>query len=573
MKNILVFCCVFLNLSVGYADSSPLGKARVEAEIYAQKRVLALQNQAPNLAKMFQNTFLNPIVTTSQWQMDGSLYLITGSYDVVDPPMKNGTQVSECWSSTDGCPYGTMKNNMWLRDAFGQWMPYFRLVEKSSAPNNEMAIKGLLYTAAKQIGHSSYANAFRSDFEYSTDQAGQGEFGVVAQNTYEPDSLMWVVWGAWKYAKILVERGDAVENLFGEMDDFFVLEKIVATLKTETMRAAMRGSPDARSHQSSSCPRDYLQIACADRGIKGCTEPGSPCRWIFDPARNEAYCTNDSFQASYQQWSLGGQGLGQPLGAANCSGNCALTWSAYRPSDDLNRYGYNIPVNMMAVVTLNRIIDLVNWLLPSKSQKLARGSQLLAHCRDLAGKLERGIQTYGITTSTQNNSTKSIYVYETDAIDGFDKIDDANIPSLLSMKYFGYEPDEKIWFNTYEYLTSHQNPFYFGSKTSVISGVGSCHTAHEQGTTSEMVWPMATMIQAQLEGISHPKKAAQLLWQVVHSTDNTFFMHESVSAESAGIYTRGWFAWANGLFAEIVDGWLDEGASAVLNEYFKLKSP
>jgi len=39
---------------------------------------------------------------------------------------------------------------------------------------------------------------------------------------------------------------------------------------------------------------------------------------------------------------------------------------------------------------------------------------------------------------------------------------------------------------------------------------------------------------------------------LVTTTGNKWFMHESFKKDSPAIFTRDWFAWANGLFGELI---------------------
>jgi hypothetical protein len=64
------------------------------------------------------------------------------------------------------------------------------------------------------------------------------------------------------------------------------------------------------------------------------------------------------------------------------------------------------------------------------------------------------------------------------------------------------------------------------------------------------VWPMALMVQA-LTAVD-AKEAAACLATLKASAAGTGFMHESFHKNSAAIYTRPWFAWANSLFGETV---------------------
>ena len=68
------------------------------------------------------------------------------------------------------------------------------------------------------------------------------------------------------------------------------------------------------------------------------------------------------------------------------------------------------------------------------------------------------------------------------------RIDDANIPSLLSIPYIGYASvEDEIYRNTRKFLLSHDNPYYFEGK--YAKGIGSRHTP------DNYVWHMALVMQ------------------------------------------------------------------------------
>lgn len=53
-------------------------------------------------------------------------------------------------------------------------------------------------------------------------------------------------------------------------------------------------------------------------------------------------------------------------------------------------------------------------------------------------------------------------------------MDDANIPSLMSLPYLGYiSKDDPVYNNTRQLLLSEQNPFFF--RGSVSAGIGGPH--------------------------------------------------------------------------------------------------
>ena len=81
------------------------------------------------------------------------------------------------------------------------------------------------------------------------------------------------------------------------------------------------------------------------------------------------------------------------------------------------------------------------------------------HCPELekeAGKLKEeihnAIETIG-KTATQEFGV--IYAYETDGYGMYNLMDDANVPSLLSIDYLGYPSDPDIGENTRRFLLSN----------------------------------------------------------------------------------------------------------------------
>jgi meiotically up-regulated gene 157 (Mug157) protein len=140
----------------------------------------------------------------------------------------------------------------------------------------------------------------------------------------------------------------------------------------------------------------------------------------------------------------------------------------------------------------------------------------------------------------------SIWVYETNGLGSCNLMDDANMPSLLSIPYIGgnifANTRQTIWENTRRYALSDSNPFFFSGTAG--AGMGSPHTG------LDMIWPISICVQG-LTSIDEAemKKCLQTL-QSCHA--GTGFMHESFHKDNAAQYTRKWFAWANAMFAEFL---------------------
>lgn len=224
--------------------------------------------------------------------------------------------------------------------------------------------------------------------------------------------------------------------------------------------------------------------------------------------------------------TLLGAGRGRPT---NYTG---MVWSGFRPSDDACTFGYLIPANMFAVVVLGYIEVF--------AEQFYNDPQLLAQAHTLRREIDAAIQDYGIVDHPKYGK---MYAYETDGFGNIHLMDDANVPSLLSIPYFGYRPvSDPIYQNTRAFVLSTDNPYYVHGK--FASGIGSPHTG--PGT----LWPISLLIQGLTS--THPAEQQTLLKMLISTTAGTNFVHESFLPDDPSQYTRPWFAWANSLFGEYV---------------------
>lgn len=209
-----------------------------------------------------------------------------------------------------------------------------------------------------------------------------------------------------------------------------------------------------------------------------------------------------------------------------------MTWSAFRPSDDACTYGYLVPANMFAAVVLDYASEICNTVLNDE--------QLAKVCTDLGAEIRTGIETYG---TIEHPIHGKIYVYETDGAGGYNLMDDANVPSLLSAPYLGYcSFDDPIYQNTRNFLLSRDNPYYYeGTKA---SGIGSPHTP------DHYIWHIALAIQG-MTSINSDEKA-EILQTMITTDGGTGYMHEGFNASRPEEFTRDWFAWSNTMFSEFV---------------------
>ena len=67
-----------------------------------------------------------------------------------------------------------------------------------------------------------------------------------------------------------------------------------------------------------------------------------------------------------------------------------------------------------------------------------------------------------------------VFAYEVDGFGSAYFMDDANIPSLLSLPYLGYmDKHDPLYVNTRKFLLSDNNPYFF--KGAAGEGVGGPH--------------------------------------------------------------------------------------------------
>lgn len=209
-----------------------------------------------------------------------------------------------------------------------------------------------------------------------------------------------------------------------------------------------------------------------------------------------------------------------------------MTWSGFRPSDDACQYGYLVPANMFAVVALRDMEQI--------AKEQYHDTAMAIEIADLRAEIDAGIQSHGIFDHPKYGK---IYVYETDGMGNYNLMDDANVPSLLSIPYIGYtDASDPIYQNTRRFVLSKDNPYYYEGK--YASGIGSPHTP------KGYIWHIALCMQALT---STNRMEIDRILQILEKTDDgTCYMQESFDPNNPANFTRSWFAWANSLAGELI---------------------
>jgi hypothetical protein len=209
-----------------------------------------------------------------------------------------------------------------------------------------------------------------------------------------------------------------------------------------------------------------------------------------------------------------------------------LIASMFRPSDDATLYPFLIPSNIFAYLSLIQLGKIY--------QKHFQDQAFVKECEGFAKELGDAIRKYAIA---EHMSFGPVYAYEVDGFGNRLFMDDANVPSLMSLAYldksFAAYP---IYQHTRNFLLSEYNPYFL--KGSAAEGQASPHTGKEK------IWPMGIILRAMTA--SDEKEIIHCLKMLKNTHAGTGFMHEAFHKDDPTDYNRSWFAWANTLFGELI---------------------
>lgn len=167
-----------------------------------------------------------------------------------------------------------------------------------------------------------------------------------------------------------------------------------------------------------------------------------------------------------------GDGLGWP-GRPN-----GLVRSLFRPSDDACQLPYNVPANALATVVLRKVAEVLHAV---------DEDVLAADALELADEI--GLALARTAVGKPYEAAEPSLAYEIDGYGSRIYLDDANLPNLTSLPYFGYcTLGDPVYQATRLRVLSADNPWWVHG--SQAAGLGSAHSA--TGT----VWPMAVIMQA-----------------------------------------------------------------------------
>ena len=209
-----------------------------------------------------------------------------------------------------------------------------------------------------------------------------------------------------------------------------------------------------------------------------------------------------------------------------------LIHSMFRPSDDACLYPFLIPSNLFAVSALRMLATV---------QRAARGD--IAGATDseaLATEVEAALRAHGRMPEGQGGE---VWAYEVDGFGNAIFMDDANVPSLSGLPLLGAaDRGDPLFRRTAALAWSDRNPYFFTG--TAARGIGGPHIG------LDMIWPMSIVTHAM--NSDDDAVIRQCLTWLKTTHGGTGFTHESFHKDDPAKFTRHWFAWANGLFGELI---------------------
>lgn len=360
---------------------------------------------------------------------------------------------------------------MWLRDSSAQVWPYIPFLNKDAKLKD--LILGLINKQSECVNIDPYANAFYNDpekkGEWFSDHTDMKP--GLHERKWEIDSLCYPIRLAYHYWK---ETNDTTP-----FDDTWLQaqEKTLQTFKEQQRKDGLGPYTFERTTARGS---DTLQV----------------------------------------------DGYGYPVNPVG------LIVSSFRPSDDAGIFGFLIPSNLFAIVSLRQSAEIL--------RTVKNNIRLAAQMEELASEVEQAVNQYGIIDHPQHGR---IYAFEVDGFGGHLMMDDANVPSLLALPYLGaVEVKDEVYQRTRQFILSEKNPFFFKSKYG--EGIGGPHIGHD------MIWPMSIIMRALTS--TDDQEIRQCVQTLKNTHGGTGFMHESFHKDDPKNFTRHWFAWTNTLFGELM---------------------
>jgi hypothetical protein len=255
-------------------------------------------------------------------------------------------------------------------------------------------------------------------------------------------------------------------------------------------------------------------------------------RLVVDTFRTEQRKDGNSSPYSFSRAHTMVVGLAPFDGGGAPTKTTGMIHSIFRPSDDGTIFPYLVPSNIFAVLSLQQLSGIYKDVL--------KDAAFAKECSDFALEIDNAINKYAVVNHMDFGN---IYAYEVDGFGNAIFMDDANVPSLMSLAYLGaHKPSDPIYKNTRKFLLSDSNPYFLKGK--FAEGQASPHTGKEK------IWPMGITLRAMTS--TDKNEIINCLQALKDTHADTGFMHEAFHKDNPQDFNRSWFAWANTLFGELI---------------------
>lgn len=385
-------------------------------------------------------------------------------------------------------------NAEWLRDSAWQLSPYKRFI--STDPHIQQLYKGAINTQASYIQMFPYCNAFqpprasriRPQFNAGEDKVSPPvDHNVVFECKYELDSLASFLTLSNDYYEEIKDDKEEVDDTFSGNDGawYRAIAKLTRVLED----------------QSQPTYNEHGNILKTRYSFKRHTDLGTE--------------------------TLNLNGIGNPV-----ADGTGLIRSAFRPSDDATIFQFFIPANAHIAVELKRAAKIFAAL---------DRDDLAKEVLDWGNQIEESIWKHAVY---KHPKFGKVFAYEIDGFGAITNMDDANIPSLLSLPVLGFvDKDNEVYKNTRNMILSKQgNPYYLTGRA--FSGIGGPHVGIRNA------WPMSHTMA--IRTAMSDDEILDSLNLLKTTTAGLGLMHESIDVHDSTKFSRPWFAWCNSEFAKAI---------------------
>ncbi|KAF7375715.1 Glycoside hydrolase family 125 protein [Mycena sanguinolenta] len=490
----------------------------------------------PDLARLFENTFPNTLDTTVKYfnATENLAFIITGDITA-----------------------------QWLRDTSNQFAAYIPLLP--SDPALSALVKAVINNEARYVMEYPYSSFLPSSLPLS------------------PFSILNIL---TPFSKSPPVRGIPLINKFNAGGAFQPPPESGLAPSHNDWADGVTVNPPVNNRTVFECKYE-LDSLCGflklSRTYYGATKDASFMNdnWysaisaifrVIDE-QSQASFDDDFNWVSYYNWTGGNRALSPKVpngGNGEPKGYTGMVGTHHRPSDDLSTYAFLTPANAMLSVELAHLAAILTQSGQTKTSKEAKEFAKLAS--EWSKRVGDAVWEHTVVND--------IFAYETNGLGSRYVMDDANVPTLLSLPYLGFlDKSHPAYVATRKLLLSRGNPYYAAGKK--FSGIGCVPLLRPSSTFASSTptylppgrpthgrmapWPMSQI--TAIFGTDDDDEIVERLYLIARAefrpmltmnlraeqnTAGLGLIHELQSIYSRTDYTRPWFAWANSYFAEML---------------------